>query len=107
MATAAEPTAEAIAGARWYGGKGRPIAAVRELDRLELGAAAALRVLEVEEVGGARARYLWLDGDVGERLVRLLAEGGAHGAFRFAPAPTLARFLPAAGERPIGHDQSN
>ena len=42
----AEPTPEAVAGARWYGGKPRAVAAVAELDRLALDAG-ALRVLDV------------------------------------------------------------
>jgi maltokinase len=105
--TSAEPTAQAIAEARWYGGKGRPIAAVRELDRLELPGGAALRVLEVTEEGGARERYLWPEGAVGEPLVRRLAAAGGDGAFAFTPAPALDGLLPASGERPIGHDQSN
>ena len=98
------PSAEAIAAARWYGGKGAAIAEVAELDRLELGAGAAVRVLEVTTTDGAAARYLWLDGDVGAALVGLVAEGAERGAFRFEPGPGVA---PVAGERPIGNDQSN
>lgn len=101
---ASPPSAELIASARWYGGKGGEITAVAELDRLELTAGACLRVLEVETRGGAGERYLWLEGDVGAALVALVAAGAERGAFRFEPAAGIAA---VSGERPIGHDQSN
>ncbi|MGN6380121.1 MAG: phosphotransferase, partial [Gaiellales bacterium] len=103
----AEPTPQAVASARWYGGKGRVVTAVREVDRLSLSRGAGLRVLVVEDDAGREQRYLWVDGDVGERLVELVAAGARHGEFAFHPGPGLAGLLPAAGERPIGHDQSN
>jgi predicted trehalose synthase len=101
-----EPTPEAVASARWYGGKGRAIAAVSELDRLELGDG-ALRVLSVLGEDGRDERYLWVDGAVGEQLAGLVAEGGDRGAFSFRRGPGLPHLGPAPGERPIGHDQSN
>lgn len=101
-----DPTPEAVAGARWYGGKPRRVAAVAELDRLTLDAG-ALRVLEVAIDGGGLDRYLWVDGLVGESLLRLLESGGRRGGFVFHPGRELGRLLPAAGERPIGFDQSN
>jgi maltokinase len=106
VVTPAEPTPEAVASARWYGGKGRAIAAVSELDRLEL-AEGALRVLSVLGEDGRDERYLWVDGTVGEPLARLVAEGGERGAFSFRRGPGLPDMGLTPGERPIGHDQSN
>lgn len=106
MVAPAEPTPEAVASARWYGGKGRAIAEVSELDRLELGGG-ALRVLSVLGEDGRDERYLWVDGVVGERLAGLAAAGEDRGAFSFRPGPGLASLGHAPGERPIGHDQSN
>ena len=107
MVARAEPTPEAVGSARWYGGKGRAIAAVSELDRLELGGNAGLRVLSVLGEDGCEQRYLWVDGAVGERLAELVSEGIDRGAFSFRPGPGLTGLGPSPGERPIGHDQSN
>jgi predicted trehalose synthase len=101
-----DPTPEAVASARWYGGKGRAIAAVSELDRLELGGG-VLRVLSVLGEDGRDERYLWVDGAVGESLAGLVAEGADRGEFSFRRGPGLPDLGPAPGERPIGHDQSN
>jgi maltokinase len=101
---ASPPSAEQIAAARWYGGKGGAITSVDELDRLELGTGACLRVLDVGTRDGGADRYLWLEGDVGAALVALVAAGGERGAFRFEPGDGLE---PVTGERAIGHDQSN
>jgi maltokinase len=101
---ASPPSAEQIAAARWYGGKGAAITSVDELDRLELGAGARLRVLDVGTRDGGADRYLWLEGDVGAALVALVAAGGERGGFRFEPGDGIE---PATGERAIGHDQSN
>src|SRR5581483_1501199 len=106
MAELPSPTPEQVAGARWYGGKPHPVAALGQLDVLELDTG-ALRVLEVTPQGGRPQRYLWIDGLVGEPLLGLVQAGGCRGRFSFRPGPGLAALLPAGGERLIGHDQSN
>jgi maltokinase len=106
MAELPSPTPEQVAGARWYGGKPRPVAELAELDRLDLGAG-WLSVLKVTPQGGRPQRYLWIDGPVGEPLLRRLEAGGREGRFAFRPGHGLGELLPVSGERPIGHDQSN
>ena len=101
---ASPPSADQIAAARWYGGKGGAITAITELDRLELGAGAYLSVVDVATRDGGGDRYLWVEGDVGAALVALVAAGGERGGFRFTPGDGIE---PATGERAIGHDQSN
>lgn len=100
------PTPEAIARARWYGGKGTAVAAVEELDRLEL-TNGALSVLAVRDAAGSAQRYLWIEGDVGAALVERVARGGSVGAFSFHPGPAPPPPAPGEGERSIGADQSN
>ena len=48
---------EQVGEARWYGGKGRPIAAISLAEAFDLGAGALLAVVEVITEGGATERY--------------------------------------------------
>jgi maltokinase len=94
------PTPEALAAARWFGGKAGAIGRIEECDRLDLGRGAALSILRVD---GADL-YVWSEGDAAAALL----ESGSdpeRGAWQFRDAGVR---LPAgAAERPIGLDQSN
>lgn len=107
----------AVAGARWFAGKGSGVGVVAAEDALVLGDGSALIVARI----GAE-RYALLrprGGGAGEpaagdgawtALAEALAAGGerpglAGGTFAFAPQPALAAVL--GTERALGADQSN
>jgi maltokinase len=99
-----------IAAARWYGGKGAPIAGVEEEDRLELEPSVALHVLRVERDDAPAERYLYVSGEdrVGWAVLDAIVRRARHGDWSFEPGVTLAGLLPRdRSERPIGLDQSN
>jgi trehalose synthase-fused probable maltokinase len=47
-----------VAGARWYGGKGRAIARIRPAEAFDLAAGAVLAIADIEPVEGPAGRYL-------------------------------------------------
>jgi maltokinase len=96
----APPTPEALAAARWFGGKATAISAVEVEDRLELGAGAAISILLVD---GAD-RYVWTEGPVAAAIVTGTVP--EHSAWRFRHTGVTGG-LDGADERPIGIDQSN
>jgi maltokinase len=93
------PTPERLAAARWFGGKSGAIGTVEVEDRLELGGGAALSILLVDGTD----RYVWSEGEV---ATALLQPGTVpeRGRWQFRGDPVTPA---AAGERPIGLDQSN
>ena len=95
--SASPPTAEELAGARWFGGKAAGIASVEVEDRLELGGGAALSILLVD---GAD-RYLWTEGDVASAICTGTVPVANAWEFRDI------RVTPVSAARPIGVDQSN
>ncbi|MEX2011731.1 MAG: hypothetical protein WEF51_05800 [Chloroflexota bacterium] len=59
-----------VAGARWYGGKGRAIERISPAEAFDLGAGAVLAIVEIEPADGPAGRY----------LLPLRAEGQLRGA---------------------------
>ena len=105
---------EEIAAARWYGGKGEPIAGIREEDSVELADGCSLHVLMVESNGGKVDRYLYVVGEdrIGSPLLDALAQGrrlpGRCAEFVFEAGAALAGSMPKSrDQRPMGIDQSN
>jgi predicted trehalose synthase len=107
----------AVAGARWFAGKGGGVGAVAAEDALVLGDGSAL---VVARIGAERYALLRPRGGGAEEpmagdgtwtaLAEALAAGGerpgvAGGTFAFAPQPALAAAL--GPERALGADQSN
>ncbi|MCA1588641.1 MAG: phosphotransferase, partial [Chloroflexi bacterium] len=123
MAEASGFTPEWIAAQRWFRSKGRPLAAVSEVDRAPLGVDAALTVLAVEYAdGGEGHRYLApavdgrepRDGEgawaaLADAIARDALLAGARGRFRGTRAAgAMDGLLSAgAGERRLGVEQSN
>jgi len=60
-----------IAGARWYGAKGRPIERITPLEAFDLGAGAVMAIVDVQPADGPVGRYL---------LPLRAEEGGLHPA---------------------------
>jgi trehalose synthase-fused probable maltokinase len=124
----AAPSPEWVAGQRWFRAKQRSIAAVTEVDRAPLGAAAALAVVEVAyaDCSGPDRYLLPLVGDHEPRdgegawtaLVRAMADGaelrGNRGRFVAWHTAALDELLPspreavdALTERRLAVEQSN
>jgi maltokinase len=106
------PAAE-LAGARWFGGKGREIVRTALVDQLVLEPDAVLALVEAELDGGETQRYTLLPPSQPDRgffgpLLERMVHGplaGSHGVFELrAATPWRA---PGPSERPIGIDQSN
>ena len=121
-------TPDELVAQRWFRAKGRPVAAVTEVDAAPLDHRAALEVLEVSYGdGGGPDRYLVptvegrepVDGDgVWRTLVRAMAEDaelrGTDGRFLATRTPALGELLPSAreaaqtlSERRLSVEQSN
>ena len=47
-----------VAGARWFGGKGRPVDRIEAVEAFDLGSGAALALAEIGEQGAAAGRYV-------------------------------------------------
>jgi maltokinase len=99
MGASAPPTAEELAAARWFGGKAAAISTVEVEDRLELDGGAAISILLVD---GAE-RYVWTEGPVAAAIAAGTVPELPGWQFRRTDVTGPS----AAGERPIGVDQSN
>ena len=102
-----------IAGARWYGNKGTPVAKVEPVDELELGEGVGLHILLVTGEDESSDHYLYPVGlgELARPFLEALSEGrqvAGKATWSFEPGGALAGMLPANGrQRPIGIDQTN